>query len=882
MKMPADSAAAAATGRDSFTHIEETFLFESPSDHFVYHKHTHECKPAVSPLSIRQALASDRPSNDDELHLLVEDEPVNAEVVRSVAMLCGSNVVSLRFDATADLTDEIVEGVLPHLSNVRHLQFDRVDVTSASARSVARFCHRTLRSLRLSGCPRVTSESLGWLAGGVGHDSPKLRRLRALDISGATRADDRGLAFLTRGLGKLERLDLSGCPLITFAARNVREDLGRGSFRSMTALNLRGCRGVDDVGVAVVASAMPKLRHLDLGLCGRLTDASAKAIGEGCPNLRVLGLEGARGVTDGGLGTIANRTKLDAIDVTGCDVSRKSLMFLVRTLGYVEEATTFFGFVAREGGAREAARDEEAEADARVRRNEAVHAIQGGWKVKRHTIHQIRSACEVRERDAAKRIQSFLLNCMSRRRFRHLAYLRTAALASVRIQKWIRGWLDRRRTERLASRRLVSIRHATTIQTRYRGKFVRSNDKLVMPAILAVRAARLARKRRDAGTTIQCFWRNVLALKRLKFLREDLLLRTRSSALLQRTLRGASGRRRARRFRMFAELDRSHRRKMAIRMQCSMRQYLARRRLDYCLDLASRRHLARHEGARKIQSRCRGARARRAVERKRLAWNAAAVEVQRMFRGCVVPSWQEMKREAVTAYIRSQAELEHAKSLETRATYAQSSEATETDEAPLPGTPGDKDLLKYVFGRAFVELRCLVYWPDLGLYKLGSISDYDDRMWLWKIDYDRDDGEWLDLVRHRDRILVSDEGGGADWIPYEYCRPLALTRYLERRKAIEPSNSTWAPPRAGPDKVSSEMWYCAYLTRGLLDECYRAQSHEALHNLRSAHLVKTMTVTLALVNYLNCVSDKEVEGFRLLLNELNEFLSWHNNKHQVV
>ena len=104
-------------------------------------------------------------------------------------------------------------------------------------------------------------------------------------------------------------------------------------------------------------------------------------------------------------------------------------------------------------------------------------------------------------------------------------------------------------------------------------------------------------------------------------------------------------------------------------------------------------------------------------------------------------------------------------------------------------------------------------------------------MQLWQIDYDNDDKAWVDLVREQ-------EGGGvllasprqqdelwnehapssyrctsffrnAEVIPFSYYRPSELTRYFEKRKAIEPLNSTWSAPDSG-DQVSREVYYCSY------------------------------------------------------------------------
>lgn len=143
---------------ESFEQFEERFIFDG-SDFFLYRKHGRGCKEAAT--SFREALRSKPSSRHDGLHLHQRaDEPINAKILRSVAINCSSRVVSVCF-GSMELTDKLVEGVLPHLSKLKYLQFNGVGIGSVAARAVAIFCHNTLESLRISGCRLITSESCG-------------------------------------------------------------------------------------------------------------------------------------------------------------------------------------------------------------------------------------------------------------------------------------------------------------------------------------------------------------------------------------------------------------------------------------------------------------------------------------------------------------------------------------------------------------------------------------------------------------------------------------------------------------------------------------------------------------------------------------------------
>ena len=132
-----------------------------------------------------------------------------------------------------------VETFVPHLSSIQHLQFDNTNIGSDSIRAVAKFCGSTLRTLRVRECSSITSESCGWMAGAIGHNTPRLRKLQALDIA-STQVDDRGLAFLSKGLPRLKYLDLGYC--VRLSDRGVGNMISKGSLSYTNILNMRGCK----------------------------------------------------------------------------------------------------------------------------------------------------------------------------------------------------------------------------------------------------------------------------------------------------------------------------------------------------------------------------------------------------------------------------------------------------------------------------------------------------------------------------------------------------------------------------------------------------------------------------------------------------------------
>jgi hypothetical protein len=120
---------------------------------------------------------------------------------------------------------------------------------------------------------------------------------------------------------------------------------------------------------------MLKLKHLNLSKCGNITNESAAAIGT-LVELETLSLEGACGVNDDGLGLASSGTKLNLLNITGCHIARKSLLAVINTLGYVEEATHFFGFLIRSSDAKVSAIKAKENECSKSEQNQAVHTIQ--------------------------------------------------------------------------------------------------------------------------------------------------------------------------------------------------------------------------------------------------------------------------------------------------------------------------------------------------------------------------------------------------------------------------------------------------------------------------------------------------------------------------
>ena len=469
----------------------------------------------------------------------------------------------------------------------------------------------------------------------------------------------------------------------------------------------------------------------------------------------------------------------------------------------------------------------------------------------------------------------------------------------------------------------IESQYAIFIQKKYRGNYVRSRDNLVMPAVLAVRAERLHEKRSSAAIKIQCLCRQTLAMMWRHYLQNDSNTRMNSSVVIQKCTRRMLARIVRFRYELFAEMLCCYTIKMSLRIQCFARQYFARKELRCRLFLALSCQITQHNAARIIQSRVRGCISRCHTNYIYSMRNEAAINIQKVWRGCLVKHWRDIRWCNVKEDIKERAALEiedarrrhnisaspgGAKTVSFSQRYGISIDNNDDNHSNVNyiSNSSSDELLIYAFGESYIGLRCLIYWDD-GLYRSSTINGYDKRMRLWQINYDEDDSEYLDLVRDKSRVMVNN---GHDFVPFPQYRTHQLESYLIQRNAHRSSmmqqdsdqsnlsqpkhsqeqNYKPSTPQVSNDshhsvksnnmyseldqenKGQCDLWMSAYVARGLLDQVYAERTIESLDKLRNSHVVKALATSIGSMTKRN--SDVDLIHFTQLLNEVENALKF--------
>ena len=195
---------------------------------------------------------------------------------------------------------EDLAGVLNAMSNLRELNLEDCDhIHDECLQCIASAGLLELRTLNFSFCVSIFDPGLQAIAGSL----PNLTKLQLRSVDNVT---SHGISAILHKCSKLKTLDLAHCDWLT---DNTIDDivLGRmgqrpglrvqkyseGSLNSLEELDL-SCAKISDDGVRLISEHMPGLKHLKIGQCLMLTDASLRHIGSNLLNLVTIDAYGCK------------------------------------------------------------------------------------------------------------------------------------------------------------------------------------------------------------------------------------------------------------------------------------------------------------------------------------------------------------------------------------------------------------------------------------------------------------------------------------------------------------------------------------------------------------------------------------------------------------
>lgn len=315
----------------------------------------------------------------------------------------------------------------------------------------------------------------------------------------------------------------------------------------------------------------------------------------------------------------------------------------------------------------------------------------------------------------------------------------TRHLSAGHIQRLYRGWRCRLSASDLRRKQVEFVRNtqsAYQIQKLYRGSFVRGRDKLVKPALEALRAARIRERRSRSATLIQCQCRCILARRCRDTLHRDFLRKVECVVAVQSLIRMDRAKRLLNRLRReWRLLCKAHRQAATVIQSHVRRRFaeslllaLARERVLRIVKMNSSA-VTIEKIYRGVLGRCLARQCRANVERR----NAAATEIQRHFRGSRILRIEGIKMNHLGHFLACRARNEFRNS---RLRSSAMQKRLKTHDSVERESRYDSELFKGD-GQSLVGMHCQVYWPLEGRYFSGLIANFDsEQRKTWQILYE--------------------------------------------------------------------------------------------------------------------------------------------------
>jgi len=234
------------------------------------------------------------------------------ELGKKIATLTQLKFINCR---GAQFSDSVVCCIASGCTNLKTLILNGCPISSVSCVALAQNnCHQ-LTHLGLGECPMITDHGIQQL-------SQHCTKLKILDISsiGKTLSDNAFVHFAS-SLQNLEILDISTAgrirpptliPFITLNGINIKilnvaqcRKIGDGLVTAignycpnLIKLVLNGCTRITDTGIEAVASGCSELQEIQVSGCSLITDTSTVALVRSCPNLNLLNFSQCFKLTD--------------------------------------------------------------------------------------------------------------------------------------------------------------------------------------------------------------------------------------------------------------------------------------------------------------------------------------------------------------------------------------------------------------------------------------------------------------------------------------------------------------------------------------------------------------------------------------------------------
>lgn len=724
--------------------------------------------------------------------------------MRCISFTFGSNILEL------DLSNSSISYIHIELlfANIRKLKILRInncqEVDGNCMNKICKFTGPSVKEIHAKNCKLFSTEPLLWMSGCIGLGAPKMNKLNLIDFSDCPLLDP-GLTAVVSCNNKLKYVNLQNCSeLSDKSIVNLIQHNGK----TLELLNVTGCTKLTNKVAFALATHCPNIASINLNKCREINDAGVEALTTKCSKIQALNLSGLYDITESTLHSIALHCKnILMLNVTGCEgVTSSGLKTLILGLKYVEQSISFVGFKPIDEHV-----NKKLEEHLIMVKTEALLFLEQNMKAKKKKDHEQEMFMHRLQVKSSNTIKQYMSRYLKRVFFWYIYHKKKVKRSIIDLQRVYRGYRGRLRAgakKEEWARFWASSPLAIKIQKVVRGHLWRLSDNC-QNVFKALRDMYLARRQEaEAGIAVrfQAKARRYLAFQRVKAWREvcrrrhideqnaililQMLVRRFLAKITVARIRFNKLRMDALHYKCATVIAKFYRRQMALyisKLQGKDLQKIMRKTWVSSM---------------LIQRNYRGFRSRERVRRLRIGLAvqyAAAVVIQKMFRGARVMYWRDMRLNVIAAFVLDRQYIERKDRIaSSRLRYqaflndvrrdSASDEEDVTHEDVEWEKRYDEDRKKwywyndvdkvitfdepkveYVSAKAMMYKRIKVYWVALKVWYEGTITQYHRKKARHRIDYDDGDHEWIDLHAEMDRVQVLQEDGS--WIMYHLYQP---------------------------------------------------------------------------------------------------------------
>ena len=741
-------------------------------------------------------------------------------MMRSLALCFGEGLEAIDAAGCPTVTDAVVCSLVIRLFNLRYINLSNcIQVTNNSLKALADGCKATLTSIDVSRCKQIGDVGIAWIAGCVG-SGQSCRKLASLNLEQCVKIRDRSLEDLGKGCHSLRFVNFRGC--VEISNRGIKA-LANGCH-ALSIVNVHSCLKVGDSGLVALGKNCPDLQSLCATRCTLIGDRGLKGVGRGCPKLQSITLAGCAKITEGGICAIAENCQgLQTLNVTGCiDITENGLKQLLRGLPFVETALTYVGFRPK-GSSQSAVRHLRLSVQHKAVLNAAANRLQAMWisyKCRKH-LNLMKTANLTFK--TTLRIQRLVRGARARMRVKKLIEMNYRNAKATLIQIWYRELRQKLAEYALnMSREIYKTQLGVIIkvQALYRGLLVRRYYPDVVRVIHALRDERWVEAEEAVAVRLQTIVRLHRANRMMKALSEEHSQRDRdenwAARAIERIIRGHLGRLQAyyvRREQSRETVEYSMAGILAI--QKRIRSKHKRLRLaGYRLRETWAVQVDRIN-ATTIQNTWRSCVARDlliCLRRDNIIMTRAILKLQRIYRGHKIKGWREIRFDMMRNRVRHRYEADAIRAKEAvdikmkivqdKRDNDSCSDSGEDDEEWKEYT--DYDGSKFFFSAAqnirrsekkqdngweftLIGKRARIYWPVEDRKFEANITKFHVRKNKFRIEYDDNEHEWIDLRMEQDRVQIKEMYGDGEvqWIDFKFMRDPAKSKGFGVKTALK-------------------------------------------------------------------------------------------------